>query len=100
MYPEWEMYDEKEEDRLEHVQIMKAKGKGPPKKNKTKVGMYILRPTSLFAACLVGSVVLMKLCVQRRRRRVGRSGSMAVVEAFARHDEGVEVGEERCSGEF
>lgn len=31
------MYDEKEEDRLEHVQIMKAKGKGPPKKNKTKV---------------------------------------------------------------
>jgi hypothetical protein len=35
------MYDEKEEDRLEHVQIMKAKGKGPPKKNKTKIGEYI-----------------------------------------------------------
>ena len=32
--------DEKEEDRLEHVQIMKAKGKGPPKKNKTKIGEY------------------------------------------------------------
>jgi hypothetical protein len=39
-YPEWEMYDEKEEDRLEHVQIMKAKGKGPPKKSKVKIGMY------------------------------------------------------------
>ena len=35
------MYDEKEEDRLEHVQIMKAKGKGAPKKKKTKIGEYI-----------------------------------------------------------
>ena len=35
------MYDEKEEDRLEHVQIMKAKGKGAPKKNKVKIGTYI-----------------------------------------------------------
>ncbi|KAK3710588.1 hypothetical protein LTR37_010215 [Vermiconidia calcicola] len=33
-YPQWEMYDEKEEDRLEHLQIMKAKGKGAPKKKR------------------------------------------------------------------
>lgn len=30
------MYDEKEEDRLDHIQILKAKGKGAPKKRKTK----------------------------------------------------------------
>jgi hypothetical protein len=33
------MYDEKEEDRLEHIQILKAKGKGAPKKKKTAAGM-------------------------------------------------------------
>lgn len=40
MYPEWEMYDEKEEDRLEHLQILKAKGKGAPKKKKSAAGEY------------------------------------------------------------
>ena len=29
------MYDEKEEDRLEHLQLLKAKGKGAPKKKKS-----------------------------------------------------------------
>jgi small subunit ribosomal protein S33 len=37
-YPGFEMYDEKEEDRLEHVQIMKSKGKGAPKKKRTAAG--------------------------------------------------------------
>ena len=40
-YPVWEMYDEKEEDRLEHVAITKARGKGAPKKKKTAAGEYI-----------------------------------------------------------
>ena len=34
------MYDEKEEDRLEHIQILKAKGKGAPKKRRTKAGKF------------------------------------------------------------
>ncbi|KAF2484664.1 mitochondrial ribosomal subunit S27-domain-containing protein [Neohortaea acidophila] len=34
-YPEWQMYNEKEEDRLEHIQVLKAKGKGAPKKKRT-----------------------------------------------------------------
>lgn len=38
MYPEWEMYDEKEEDRLEHVAALKARGKGAPKKAKSAAG--------------------------------------------------------------
>ena len=42
MYPGWEMYDEKEEDRLEHVQILKGKGKGAPKKKKGVNGKYYL----------------------------------------------------------
>jgi hypothetical protein len=71
-YPEWEMYDEKEEDRLEHVQIMKAKGKGPPKKSKVKIGMYNhCTRREVVRVCL-----LTVLRLQRRRRRVG-SGSRA-----------------------
>ncbi|KAI9704701.1 MAG: mitochondral 37S ribosomal protein S27 [Bogoriella megaspora] len=34
-YPEYEVWDEKEEERLEHVAALKAKGKGPPKKKRT-----------------------------------------------------------------
>ncbi|KAF2238554.1 hypothetical protein EV356DRAFT_529010 [Viridothelium virens] len=34
-YPDYEVWDEKEEERLEHVGMLKAKGKGPPKKKKT-----------------------------------------------------------------
>lgn len=41
-YPEWHMYDEKEEDRLEHLQVLKAKGKGAPKKKKTAEGEHIV----------------------------------------------------------
>jgi hypothetical protein len=37
------MYDEKEEDRLEHLQVLKAKGKGAPKKKKTAEGEYSTR---------------------------------------------------------
>ncbi|KAK3070440.1 hypothetical protein LTR53_013808 [Teratosphaeriaceae sp. CCFEE 6253] len=35
LYPGWEMYDANEEDRLEHIQITKSRGKGAPKKKKT-----------------------------------------------------------------
>ena len=39
LYPGYEMYDEFEEDRLEHIQISKSRGKGAPKKKKTAAGM-------------------------------------------------------------
>ncbi|KAK4548546.1 hypothetical protein LTR36_009456 [Oleoguttula mirabilis] len=35
LYPSHEMYDEQEEDRLEHIQISKSRGKGAPKKKKS-----------------------------------------------------------------
>ncbi|EME43582.1 hypothetical protein DOTSEDRAFT_72824 [Dothistroma septosporum NZE10] len=35
LYPGKELYDDFEEDRLEHIQIAKSRGKGAPKKKKT-----------------------------------------------------------------
>ncbi|KAG9233131.1 mitochondrial ribosomal subunit S27-domain-containing protein [Amylocarpus encephaloides] len=34
-YPQWETYDEEQEDRLEALKIIKARGKGAPKKKRT-----------------------------------------------------------------
>ncbi|KAI9799539.1 MAG: hypothetical protein M1825_004465 [Sarcosagium campestre] len=34
-FPGLETWDDKEEDRVEHLQIMKSRGKGAPKKKKT-----------------------------------------------------------------
>ena len=38
-YPDYEIFDEAEEDRQEKVRIAKARGKGPPKKKRTAAGM-------------------------------------------------------------
>ncbi|PNS15513.1 Mitochondrial 37S ribosomal protein S27 [Sphaceloma murrayae] len=35
-YPDYEVIDEDEDDRLENVQITKSRGKGPPKKKRSK----------------------------------------------------------------
>lgn len=35
-----EMFDDFEEDRLEHLQIAKSRGKGAPKKKKSAAGKY------------------------------------------------------------
>jgi small subunit ribosomal protein S33 len=40
LYPGHETYDEFEEDRLEHLQIAKSRGKGAPKKKRTAAGEY------------------------------------------------------------
>lgn len=40
MYPGYEMYDDFEEDRLEHLQIAKSRGKGAPKKKNSKNGEF------------------------------------------------------------
>ncbi|KZF20655.1 hypothetical protein L228DRAFT_269951 [Xylona heveae TC161] len=34
-YPEFEIFDDVQDDRIEHLQILKAKGKGAPKKKKS-----------------------------------------------------------------
>jgi len=35
LYPDWETWDDAEEDRLEHIKIVKQRGKGAPKKKRT-----------------------------------------------------------------
>ncbi|EPE36228.1 hypothetical protein GLAREA_05566 [Glarea lozoyensis ATCC 20868] len=34
-YPDWETFDEEQEDRIEKLKLLKARGKGAPKKKKT-----------------------------------------------------------------
>lgn len=55
LYPGKDMYDEVEEDRLEHLQIAKSRGKGAPKKKRTATGecrtiRYWMERTRLTAA--------------------------------------------------
>ncbi|OCL04691.1 hypothetical protein AOQ84DRAFT_399958 [Glonium stellatum] len=38
LYPEWDVPDDAEDDWLEHLQIAKTRGKGPPKKKRTAAG--------------------------------------------------------------
>lgn len=76
MYPEWEMYDEKEEDRLEHLQILKAKGKGAPKKKKSAAGEFIDR--SGRGGMLDGGCVLMCLVAGREQEEAGEEEVVSV----------------------
>ncbi len=72
-YPEWDMYDETEQDRLEHLEILKAKGKGAPKKKTTAAGKYNdLRELLHSIFCM-----LTVMCdLQKAGRSLGRSGSL------------------------
>lgn len=40
LYPGFDTYDEYEEERLEHVSLMKSRGKGAPKKKTGPTGEY------------------------------------------------------------
>jgi small subunit ribosomal protein S33 len=41
-YPDWEVFDEKEIERVQKLERAKARGKGAPKKRRTKAGMLIM----------------------------------------------------------
>ncbi|KAL8712827.1 MAG: hypothetical protein Q9220_003035 [cf. Caloplaca sp. 1 TL-2023] len=41
LYPDLETWDDDEEDRLEHIQLLKTRGKGAPKKKKSAEGTCI-----------------------------------------------------------
>jgi hypothetical protein len=41
-YPDWEVFDEKEIERVEKLERAKVRGKGAPKKRRTKAGMLII----------------------------------------------------------
>ncbi len=42
-YPDWEVFDEDEMERVEKLERAKARGKGAPKKRRTKAGMLVMR---------------------------------------------------------
>ena len=52
LYPGHETYDEFEEDRLEHLQIAKSRGKGAPKKKRTAAGELATEPSAAFKAVM------------------------------------------------
>lgn len=71
LYPEFELYDNFEEDRLEHIQIAKSRGKGAPKKKRTAAGEYFSRRSigSEWWSGILTSVLLQKAERIRRERR-------------------------------
>lgn len=71
MYPAWEMYDEAEEDRTEHVAMLKARGKGAPKKAKSAAGELIVYRWMLVRMAM-GWMLTVVMQIRTRRRRGGR----------------------------
>jgi small subunit ribosomal protein S33 len=73
LYPGFETYNEHEEDRLEHLQIAKSRGKGAPKKKRTAAG-EIGNVAQLAKVVAEGTVILTDL-TQRARSSTARRGN-------------------------
>jgi hypothetical protein len=73
LYPGFETYNEHEEDRLEHLQIAKSRGKGAPKKKRTAAGKIgiIAWP----ATVLEDKKVTLTDLTQRARNSTARKGN-------------------------
>ena len=52
-YPDWDVFDEEEMERVEKLERAKARGKGAPKKRRTKAGMFVMK-LSLVNVMLTG----------------------------------------------
>lgn len=82
VYPQWEMYDEAEEDRTEHVAMLKARGKGAPKKAKSAAGeLQFLAPEALRRtprAMVELTVLVTQIAISGRR---GGSICQGIVES-------------------
>jgi Mitochondrial ribosomal subunit S27 len=52
-YPDWEIFDEEEAERVEKLERAKARGKGAPKKRRTKAGTLIVRPKPVDVVLMV-----------------------------------------------
>lgn len=76
------MYDESEEDRLEHIQIAKSRGKGAPKKKRSAAGeftRFVLMGAEWgwWGGEGGGLWANANDLLQRAGRSLGRSGSLA-----------------------
>jgi hypothetical protein len=82
LYPAFETYNEHEEDRLEHLQIAKSRGKGAPKKKRTaagEIGIFAQLATAAATVVAEGSVILTHL-TQRARSSTARRGNSGVTK--------------------
>jgi hypothetical protein len=82
LYPAFETYNEHEEDRLEHLQIAKSRGKGAPKKKRTaagEIGIFARLATAAAAAAAATVVaersVILTHLTQRARSSTARRGN-------------------------
>jgi small subunit ribosomal protein S33 len=77
LYPGFETYNEHEEDRLEHLQIAKSRGKGAPKKKRTAAGEIngISARLATAAAVMVERMVILTGLTQRARSSTARRGN-------------------------
>jgi small subunit ribosomal protein S33 len=71
LYPGFETYNEFEEDRLEHLQIAKSRGKGAPKKKRTAAGK-IMREIQILAESMHA---VLTVVTQRARSSTARRGN-------------------------
>jgi small subunit ribosomal protein S33 len=71
LYPGFETYNEFEEDRLEHLQIAKSRGKGAPKKKRTAAG-EIMRTIQIVAESMHA---VLTVVTQRARSSTARRGN-------------------------
>jgi len=70
------MYDTEEEDRLEHIQIAKSRGKGAPKKKRTAAGESW--------SCINMVVGTRMLMIEQRAPARARSGNGTIERAAPR----------------
>jgi hypothetical protein len=76
LYPGFETYNEHEEDRLEHLQIAKSRGKGAPKKKRTAAGETgIFAQPVMAAVAVVERMVILTGLTQRARSSTARRGN-------------------------
>ena len=93
------MWDDEEEDRLDHIQNRQARGKGAPKKKKSRAGTFsnaLLFPLSrreggfpgtlVFVFCTIEDFVadeLFVMCTESRKKK-GKKPSTPAVSAASR----------------
>jgi len=80
LYPGYETYNELEEDRLEHLQIAKSRGKGAPKKKRTAAGE--IGDFAQIATVAAGRLVILTDLTQRARSSTARRGNRGFTAWF------------------
>jgi hypothetical protein len=89
LYPEMEVMDEQEEDWLEHLNVMKSRGKGAPKKKRTAAGKIYPGWSAILNAILISCRIeeiqqeaVMRVCGGGEWRCLATLGSTVVYHVY------------------